>query len=122
MKNYGLFFKGKKITVMGLGLLGRGLGDIKFLADCGAHLTVTDLKTTEQLAPSLAQLKDVRGITYHLGGHDMDDFRHADLVLKAAGVPQDSPYIAEARKHGGFPDRSRFLEPLVAANYQAHPP
>lgn len=85
---------------MGLGLLGRGLGDIRFLAECGAHLTVTDLKTTEELAPSLAMLKDIRGITYHLGGHDMDDFKHVDLVLKAAGVPRNSPYIAEAHKHG----------------------
>jgi len=100
MKNYEAFFKGKKITVMGLGLLGRGLGDIRFLAECGAHLTVTDLKTTEQLAPSLSQLKDIRGITYHLGGHDLADFQHTDMVLKAAGVPLNSPYIAEAQKHG----------------------
>ncbi len=100
MKNYGAYFKGKKITVMGLGLLGRGLGDIRFLAECGAHLTVTDLKSTDELASSLAMLKDVRGITYHLGGHDMDDFKHADLVLKAAGVPRNSPYIVHAQKHG----------------------
>ncbi len=100
MKNYELFFKGKRITVMGLGLLGRGLGDIRFLADCGAHVTVTDLKSTEDLAPSLSKLSDLSGIVYHLGGHDMEDFRHVDLVLKAAGVPLNSPYIAEAQKHG----------------------
>ncbi|HEV8677586.1 MAG TPA: UDP-N-acetylmuramoyl-L-alanine--D-glutamate ligase, partial [Candidatus Paceibacterota bacterium] len=29
-----------------------------------------------------------------------EDFRHADLILKAAGVPQNSPYVAEAQKHG----------------------
>ena len=43
----GDYFKGKKITVMGLGLLGRGVGDIKFLAEAGADLIVTDLKTQE---------------------------------------------------------------------------
>ena len=37
-------FKGKKVTVMGLGLLGRGLGDTLFLVRCGARVTVTDLK------------------------------------------------------------------------------
>ena len=100
MKNYELFFKGKHITVMGLGLLGRGLGDIRFLVECGAHVTVTDLKTTEQLAPSLAQLSGLPGIAYHLGGHDMEDFHHADMILKAAGVPLNSPYIEEAQKHG----------------------
>ncbi|MES2006693.1 MAG: UDP-N-acetylmuramoyl-L-alanine--D-glutamate ligase [Patescibacteria group bacterium] len=100
MKNYEAFFKGKKITVMGLGLLGRGLGDIRFLAECGAHLTVTDLKTTDQLASSLSQLKDLRDITYRLGGHELRDFQHTDMVLKAAGVPLNSMYIAEAQKHG----------------------
>ena len=31
--NYRDYFKGKKVTVMGLGLLGRGIGVIKFLAE-----------------------------------------------------------------------------------------
>jgi len=31
MKDYGALFKDKKITVLGLGLLGRGVGDVEFL-------------------------------------------------------------------------------------------
>ncbi len=31
-------FDGKKITLMGLGLLGRGVGDAEFLAAAGAEL------------------------------------------------------------------------------------
>ena len=85
---------------MGLGLLGRGVGDIRFLAEHGAHLIVTDLKSPEVLAPSLAQLADVAEcITYVLGEHRLQDFRDRDFILKAAGVPLDSPYIAEARQH-----------------------
>lgn len=94
------YFAGKKITVMGLGLLGRGLGDVRFLASCGAELIVTDLKTEAQLAESLGELKDLNGITYVLGEHRLEDFRDRDLILKAAGVPLDSPFIAEARKQG----------------------
>ena len=30
---------------MGLGLLGRGVGEAAFLAECGAKLIITDLKT-----------------------------------------------------------------------------
>ncbi len=97
--NYADHFHGKKITVMGLGLLGRGVGDIKFLAECGAKLIVTDLKTEEQLADSLAQLKDFKNIAYRLGGHNLEDFKNRDFILKAAGVPLDSPYIAEAKKN-----------------------
>ena len=42
--SYKDYFKNKKITVLGLGVLGRGGGDVKFLAECGADLIVTDLK------------------------------------------------------------------------------
>ncbi len=99
MKPYESFFKGKKITVMGLGLLGRGVGDIRFLAECGAELIVTDLKTREQLQTSLDSLNDLPNIAYHLGEHTLEDFKDRDLILKAAGVPLDSPYINEAKKN-----------------------
>lgn len=94
------YFKGKKITLMGLGLLGRGVGDAKFLAEQGADLIVTDLKTEEELRPSLEQLKDHDNISYTLGEHKLEDFKDRDLVVKGVTVPLDSPYIAEARKQG----------------------
>lgn len=93
-------FKGKKITLMGLGLLGRGVGDAEFLAECGAELLVTDLKTEEQLEESLERLAKFPNITYVLGEHRLEDFRGRDMILKAAGVPADSSYIAEAKAHG----------------------
>lgn len=83
---------------MGLGLLGRGVGDVRFLAEQGAILTVTDLKTEEELRPSLDQLKTY-DISYVFGRHRLEDFKNCDMVLKAAGVPLDSPFVAEARKN-----------------------
>lgn len=93
-------FRGKKITVMGLGLLGRGVGDAAYLARCGAELIVTDLKTREQLATSLAELAAFPGITYVLGEHRLEDFRGRHMILKAAGVPRNSPYVLEAETQG----------------------
>ncbi len=98
-KNYKEFFKGKKITVMGLGVLGRGLGYTKFLAECGADLIVTDLKPASKLKTSLKELKKYKSIKYVLGEHRLQDFRGRDMVIKSAGVPLDSPYITEARKN-----------------------
>lgn len=94
------YFRGKKITVMGLGLLGRGVGDVRFLAECGAELIVTDLKSESELAPSLAALKEFPQIQYVLGEHRLEDFQNRDFILKAAGVPRDSRYIEEARTAG----------------------
>lgn len=82
---------------MGLGLLGRGLADVEFLAGCGADLIVTDLKSAEQLAPTLKKLKKYRKIKYVLGEHRLEDFRDRDMILKSAGVSLDSSFIEVAR-------------------------
>ena len=86
--------------MLGLGLLGRGVNDAKFFAECGAQVLATDLKTKEQLAPTLKKLSKYKNITYVLGEHRLEDFRDCDFVLKANDVPLNSPYIAEAKKHG----------------------
>jgi UDP-N-acetylmuramoylalanine--D-glutamate ligase len=93
-------FKGKKITILGLGLLGRGVGDARFLAEQGAELIITDLKSKEELEPSLAQLAEFSNITYRLGEHRVEDFNGRDFILKAAGVPDPSPYLDAARAEG----------------------
>ncbi len=100
MVGYKDFFNGKRITVLGLGLLGRGLGDTRFLAELGAEIIVTDMKSREQLRESVELLQHLPNITFHLGGHRLEDFRDCDMILKAAGVPHDSIYIAEAKKNG----------------------
>lgn len=111
---------------MGLGLLGRGLGDIRFLAGQGAELTVTDLKTAEQLQSSLLKLKKYPKIKYVLGRHRLADFSarggqaSPDLILKAAGVPLDSPYIAEARKYNVPVEMSTALFAKIAKEAGVH--
>jgi len=99
MQNYKKQFKEKKITVMGLGILGRGLGYTKFLAECGANLIVTDLKTKKQLATSVRALKKFSSIKFILGEHRLKDFKNRDMIIKSAGVPLDSIYIEEAQKN-----------------------
>ncbi len=94
------FFRDKRITVMGLGLLGRGVGDVRYLARSGAELIVTDLKSREELKESVAQLSDFPKIQFVLGEHRLEDFRNRDLIIKAAGVPLDSPFVAEAKQQG----------------------
>ena len=99
MMDYKEYFKGKKITIMGLGLLGRGLGDAIFLAECGSDLIITDLRDKKTLKPSLDKLKNFKNIKYTLGKHDLKDFEFRDFILKAAGVPLDSEFIIHARKN-----------------------
>lgn len=100
MQDFRVFFKNKKVTVVGLGLLGKRLGDIAFLHECGAKILVTDLKSAKELAPSIKKLKKYKNITYVLGEHRFEDFNNCDFVLKGQGVRLDSPYIAHAKKNG----------------------
>lgn len=95
---YAPYFEGKKVTVMGIGILGRGVGDISFLAHSGAEVIATDKKTEEELHPSIDLLREYKDIVYRLGEHDILDFKDRDFILKGAGVPLDSECIAHARK------------------------
>ncbi len=97
---YKSFFAGKRVTMMGLGLLGRGVGDAGFIASLGATVTITDLKSKDKLASSVAQLAAHPNITFVLGEHRMEDFTDTDMVIKSAGVPLNSPYIAAAHNAG----------------------
>ncbi len=98
--NYKDYFKGKKVTVMGLGLLGRGVGDVAFLSEAGAEVIVTDLKHKEELAESLEKLEAFPAIAYTLGEHKKEDFENRDFILVGAGVPMDSQYLEYARQAG----------------------
>jgi UDP-N-acetylmuramoylalanine--D-glutamate ligase len=85
--------KGKKITVMGLGLHGGGIGTIRFLSWAGAEMTVTDLKSKEELASSLEKIKDLKNITFVFNQHRPEDFMKADMIIKNPVVPWDNKYI-----------------------------
>jgi UDP-N-acetylmuramoylalanine--D-glutamate ligase len=86
-------FKNKKITVMGLGLHGGGVGIIRFLHSCGAMITVTDMKTKEELSSSVEKLKDLKNIKYVFNQHRPEDFAKADMVIKNPAALWTNKYI-----------------------------
>ncbi len=94
-----LDLKGKRVLVMGLGVHGGGLGVTRFLLRQGAIVTVTDLRRPEELADTLPALAG-EPVTYVLGEHRLEDFRRADMVVRNPAVPRESPFLAEARRHG----------------------
>jgi UDP-N-acetylmuramoylalanine--D-glutamate ligase len=85
-------FKDKKITVMGLGLFGGGVGVVKYLVSQGANVTVTDLKSAEQLSASLKLLHGLP-ITFQLGKHYEKDFQNVDMLVVSPAVPDDSEFL-----------------------------
>lgn len=94
---------GKNITIMGLGLNGGGEAATRFFLQHKAIVTVTDMKTKEQLEQTLENLtperkKYGRRLKFVLGGHQEENFSNADIVIKNPGVKiQGNPYLARAR-------------------------
>lgn len=105
-------FKNKKVLILGLGSLGRGVKDAIFFAEQGAIVTVTDLKKELELHASLEQLKKYPNINFTLGMHRESDIIGADLIIRNAGVPHTSPFLqlAFAKKIPVEMDESLFAQ------------
>lgn len=98
-------FDGRRVTVMGLGQFGGGLGVVRWLLQRGARLCITDVAPESALAEPLAALSDAiksGQITLRLGGHASDDFTRSELVVANAAVPKpwEHPLLCAARKAG----------------------
>lgn len=93
-------YRGCHATVMGLGAFGGGAAAARFLAERGARVTVTDLRTETELARGIQRLSGLPGIEWRLGRHDERDFRGIDLLVVNPAVPRNSPYLQIAVDSG----------------------
>lgn len=89
--------KGKKILVVGLGK--SGLAAALFLRRKGAQVTVSDVRSAQELGRDIPALLD-EGIMVETGGHGSLTFRRQDLIVVSPGVPLETPELAQARKFG----------------------
>jgi UDP-N-acetylmuramoylalanine--D-glutamate ligase len=88
---------GKRVLVVGLGK--SGVASALFLKAHGAHVTVSDTKSGDELRNEIPVLLD-HGITVETGGHGDRTFRGQDLIVVSPGVPVDAPPLVQARALG----------------------
>lgn len=93
-------FRGRRVTVMGLGTFGGGLGAVQYLVAAGAIVTVTDLRTPDALRLSIQALQATPPAAWRLGEHRAEDFEQADLIVASPAVPSESPWLERARQRG----------------------
>lgn len=82
---------GKRVTVMGLGRFGGGVGVTRWLCDQGADVLVTDMDPAEKLGESLEAIRpltDSGRVRLRLGEHNVSDFTTCDLVVANVAVPK----------------------------------
>ena len=91
---------GRRVTVMGLGRHGGGIGAARYLAGQGATVTISDAAEQSTLAESLAQLEDVPIAALKLGGHDPIDFQSAEFVVVNPAIRPEHDCLRLARERG----------------------
>src|SRR5215217_1311020 len=89
----------QRVTVMGLGRFGGGIGVARWLVAQGARVLVTDREPAEKLAASVKQL-DGLPVQFRLGEHRETDFTSADLVVTSPAIPASSQYLRAAANAG----------------------
>jgi UDP-N-acetylmuramoylalanine--D-glutamate ligase len=102
-----------------VGLARTGIAAARFLQRRGALVRATDQAEESRLGPEINRLREM-GIDLELGGHRIESFTAADLIVVSPGVPHTIPPLAAARARGipvigELELAARFIgEPIVA--------
>jgi UDP-N-acetylmuramoylalanine--D-glutamate ligase len=84
----------KRVTVAGAAR--SGIAAAELLARRGAHVTLSEARPE---APETEPLRAL-GVRLELGGHQVETFTRADLVVLSPGVPPEQPVVQAARDRG----------------------
>src|SRR5512143_3827685 len=109
----------RRRNILVVGLARTGVAATRFLQRRGARLQATDRAEEGRLGPEVTQLREL-GIPLELGGHRVESFTAADLIVVSPGVPHTIPPLAAARARGipvigEMELAARFIgEPIVA--------
>jgi UDP-N-acetylmuramoylalanine--D-glutamate ligase len=88
--------KDKNVTVVGLARSGAGAANL--LSELGAKVTVTDIRTENELKDFVAGLSP--SVSLALGSHPPDIFVKTDMVVVSPGVRLDIKPLLEAKSKG----------------------
>jgi UDP-N-acetylmuramoylalanine--D-glutamate ligase len=93
MKNW----SGKRVLI--LGAARQGLALARWLSMHGAHVTLSDMRSAEDLRIARESLAEYQ-IDWALGGHPLELLDSTDVLCLSGGVPLTLPIVAEAIKRG----------------------
>ena len=88
--------KGRKVLVVGLGKTGQAL--VNFLLEQGAEVWVSEKKPASELKIDLKKIQE-KGVRIETGGHRLETFLAAEIIVPSPGVPP-LPEIRAAREKG----------------------
>ena len=93
-------YRNKKVLIFGLGLNDGGLGMTQYFLEQGAKVTITDMKSKEELAEPLKQISKYKNVVFHLGEHIEKDFIENDIIVRNPAIKPDNKYLKISRDSG----------------------
>ncbi|MEI8328276.1 MAG: cyanophycin synthetase [Candidatus Taylorbacteria bacterium] len=91
------YFKGKMVAVIGLGLHGEMMEDVKYLIKAGALVAIYDLRSEARLKNYLVFLRSIGLANYVCGPVPVDDLLDMDMVILSHEYPRDSSFLKEVK-------------------------
>ena len=89
-------FSVRRRRVLVVGAARSGIAAAELAARRGAVVTLTEMRETFDLAERLR----AEGVQLELGGHTVETFMSADLIVTSPGVPLEQPVFDAARARG----------------------
>ena len=99
MNNYKIMTNWKNTHTLILGAARQGIALARWLSRHGSHVTLSDLRSLEQLASARASLADTN-VEWAAGGHPLELLNNTDVLCLSGGVPLTLPIVQEAIKRG----------------------
>ena len=90
-------WNGKRVLI--LGAARQGLALARWLSIHGARVTLSDMRSADQLRVARESLAEFQ-IDWALGGHPLELLDSTDVLCLSGGVPLTLPIVAEAIKRG----------------------
>lgn len=90
-------WNGKRVLI--LGAARQGLALARWLSLHGAHVTLSDMRTADELRVARESLAEFQ-IDWAPGGHPLELLDQTDVLCLSGGVPLTLPIVAEAVKRG----------------------
>jgi UDP-N-acetylmuramoylalanine--D-glutamate ligase len=82
-----------------LGAARQGIALARWLSRHGSHVTLSDSRSADELAPAREALADA-DVTWAPGGHPLELLDETDVLCLSGGVPLTLPIVQEAGRRG----------------------
>ncbi len=87
------YFRGKRVAVIGLGPQGEMVGDVKYLIEEGALVSIYDIRSEARLKSHLVFLRSIGLANYVCGSIPAEDLLDMDLIILSSEYSRDSEFL-----------------------------